>query len=75
MPEFTERFFIPAPVPTSETKKDADDNLLTVYLDQQGEPLLWSGDFPLPAIDTRVFVKQTWKREHRFGPILTSEYH
>jgi hypothetical protein len=57
MPEFKERFFIPPPVPTSETSNDANDNLLPVYRDEQGEPLLWSGDFPLPIIDSRVFVK------------------
>jgi hypothetical protein len=57
MPALVERFFIPPPIPTSETKKDANDQLLPVYLDEKGRPLLWSGGFPLPAIDSRVFVK------------------
>jgi hypothetical protein len=57
MPEFKERFFIAPPVPTSETKKDDNDNLLPVYLDERGDPMLWSGDFPLPTIDSRVFIK------------------
>jgi hypothetical protein len=57
MPECTDRFFIPPPTPTSETRKDADENLLPVYLDEKGGRLLWSGDFPLPEIDSRVFVK------------------
>ena len=57
MPESTDRFFIPPPTLTSETRTGIDDNLLPVYLDENGGLLLWSGDFPLPAIDSRVFVK------------------
>jgi len=56
MPECTDRFFIPPPSPTSETRTGEDDNLLPVYLEENGGLLLWSGDFPLPAIDSRVFV-------------------
>jgi hypothetical protein len=58
MSEFIERFFIPLPIATSEKRKDADGNLLDVYLDERSEPLLWSGDFPLPSINSRVFVKR-----------------
>jgi len=57
MPNVTaERFFIPAPSPSSQTKMDDANNTFPVYLNDRGEPLMWSGDFPLPAVGSRVFI-------------------
>lgn len=70
MSEFIERFFIPFPNATSEKRKDANGNLLDVYLDERPEPLLWSGDFPLPSINSRVFVKR-----NNIGPALVKGYY
>jgi hypothetical protein len=56
MPKTTERFFITVPVASSKTKTDKDSNRFPVYLNEQGKPMMWSGDFPLPAIGSRVFI-------------------
>lgn len=55
MPELPERFFIPTPISTSQTQSDGS-NKFAVYLNEQGQRLLWSGDLPLPAIGSRVFI-------------------
>lgn len=52
-----ERFFILTPTPTDKTKKDNNGNEFPVYLDASGMPMMWSGDFPIPAIGTRVYIR------------------
>jgi hypothetical protein len=52
-----ERFFIPKPIPTARTKKDKNGNTFPVYLDARGKPMMWSGDFPIPEIGSRVYIK------------------
>lgn len=55
----SERFFIPTPTPTTRTKTDPllPGEAFPVYLDAEGVEMMWSGNFPLPAIDNQVFVK------------------
>lgn len=52
----TERFFIPAPTPTDQKAKDSSGNEYPIYLDAFGMQMKWSGDFPIPAAGTRVFI-------------------
>jgi hypothetical protein len=56
MPEYRERLFVPAPVLTSEKGKGRGEELLPVYVDDEGQRVLWSGDFPLPSLESRVFI-------------------
>lgn len=54
----TERFFILTPTATAEKKTHPiDGRELPIYHDAEGKPMMWSADFPLPAINSRVFVK------------------
>jgi hypothetical protein len=56
----TERFFILTPTATDQTEtvtyQDDSSRDFAVYLDASGLPMKWSGDFPVPAIGSRVFI-------------------
>ena len=60
-----ERFFILTPTPTEKTictaEREANglpkDSAFGRYLDASGEPMKWSGTFPLPAIGDRVYLR------------------
>lgn len=53
-----ERFFILTPTPTTETvPHPIDGKTLPVYHDAEGKPMMWSGDFPIPPVGSRVFVR------------------
>jgi hypothetical protein len=52
-----ERFFILTPTPTTKTKTMYSGSVLPVYLDANGTEMAWSGDFPIPDIGTKIFVR------------------
>lgn len=56
MGKLIERFFIDTPVPTNR-KGTGDNSHCTIYLEQHtSRELLWSADFPLPKVGSRVFI-------------------
>lgn len=58
-PETTmaERFFILTPTPTDKTETIESGTTFPVYLDATGMPMKWSGDFPIPPVGSKVWVK------------------
>lgn len=50
-----ERFLIPKPIPTNETET-VGSSTFSIYLNETGERLKWSGDFSLPEVGSRVYV-------------------
>lgn len=68
----TERFFILTPTPTGRTRPGAPpfQHLgYSIYLDASGKEMLWSADFPIPAVGARVFVTMNgigWARVEGF---------
>jgi hypothetical protein len=58
--KLTERFFIPTPAPTGRTETvkypDGTGRDFPIYLDAHETPMKWSGDFPIPAVGSRVFI-------------------
>ena len=56
----TEKFFIATPTPTGRTETvrypDGTGRDFPIYLDRNGTPMKWSGDFPIPAVGSRVFI-------------------
>ncbi len=60
MQKIEERFFIEAPTPTNEHQ---------IYIDAGGNPLRWSGDFPIPAIGDPILV-----RMNSIGPAVVKGY-
>ncbi len=57
MPKTNERFFIETPIPTSKMKSDSEGSKFLLYLNEKGKGMMWSADFPLPAIGSRVFIR------------------
>ena len=50
-----ERFLIPKPRPTNEIET-VESATFSIYLNESGERLKWSGEFPLPEVGSRVYV-------------------
>lgn len=71
MNKYYEEFFIPLPTPTDKKvlgtiNPEAEHQ---VYLDAKGNPLRWSGDFPIPAIGDQILVKM-----NSIGPAIVKGY-
>jgi len=52
-----ERFFIPSPAATDKTKTIESGSKFAVYVDADGTEMLWSADFPIPAIGAKIWIR------------------